>query len=125
MAENSQGKALELVAEWSKWLVSVNVVATAGCVAVLQSGVEGMPRVFLLLAIGTFALSLLVAALMLGLIPALSQRLPVQNERGQPASIYDGRLWSGLTVRVLAITQFALFLLAAACFLGWVVTKPG
>lgn len=124
MAEDSQEKALELVGEWSKWLVSVNVVAVAGCVAVLQGGVAGTSRTFLLLAIGTFTLSLLVAALLLGLLPALSERLPVRIRGEQQTTIYDGRLWKSVTVRGLAIVQFVLFLLAAASFLGWVLTGP-
>jgi hypothetical protein len=124
MSDHSQGKALDLVGDWSKWLVSVNVVATVGCVSVLQTGVAGTPRFFLLLAIGTFTLSLLTAAFLLGLIPALSQRLPVEGEGGRPGTVYDGHLWGTLTVRLLAVVQFALFLLAAASFLGWVITKP-
>lgn len=124
MAEfHSQGKALDLVGEWSKWLVGVNLAATAGCVSVLQRGIAGTPRFFLLLAIGTFTLSLLTAALLLGLIPALAQRLPVEGEGSNAGTIFDGHLWGVLTVRLLAIIQFTLFLLAAAAFLGWVITK--
>lgn len=122
MPQDSQTRALKHVADWSKWMVAVNVVATVGCVAVLQDGILGIARFFLLLAIGTFALSLMIAALLLGLLPGLIQRLPLHDERGQPASVYDGRLWGGLTVRALAVTQFALFLLAAFFFLGWVVS---
>ncbi|MFW6042696.1 MAG: hypothetical protein ACOC9C_03355 [Chloroflexota bacterium] len=122
MADHPQGRALDLVGEWSKWLVRVNLVAAAGCVAVLQGGVSGPPRAFLLLAIGTFTLSLLAAALLLGLLPGLSERLPVRSDQARRASIYDGRLWGTLTVRLLATAQFALLLLAALFFLGWVMT---
>lgn len=122
MAQDAQARALKHIAGWSKWMVGVNVVATVGCVAALQDGIFGIARFFLLLAIGAFALSLMTAALLLGLLPSLIQRMPLQDERGQPTSVYDGRLSGGFTVRALAVTQFALFLLAALFFMLWVVS---
>ncbi|HSM56005.1 MAG TPA: hypothetical protein VK879_07610 [Candidatus Sulfomarinibacteraceae bacterium] len=120
MAEHSQVKALDLVGEWSRWLVGANLVAVVGCVMALQGGVEGTARAFLLLAIGSFTFSLMAAALLLGLLPGLAERLPVRGDGARRATIYDGRLWGAFTVRLVATVQFALFLLAAAAFLGWV-----
>lgn len=124
MNEGRQQQALELVRDWSKWLVGVNLAAGAGCVAVLQSGVGGLPRIFLLAAIGCFGLALLIGAALMALMPGLVERLPVRNEEGRLVSVYEGRLWQGMRVRTLVTVQFGLFVLALIAFGGWVLTKP-
>lgn len=124
MDEGLQQKALESVRDWSKWLVGVNLAAGAGCVAVLQTGVGGVPRIFLLAAIGFFGLALLVGAGLMALLPSLMEQLPVQNSAGRLVSVYEGALWRGMRVRTLVLVQFSLFVLALIAFAGWVLTKP-
>ena len=124
MDEEMQQKALESVREWSKWLVGVNLAAGAGCVAVLQTGVGGVPRIFLLAAIGSFGLAMLVGAGLMAMLPGLMEQLPVQDEAGRPMSVYQGGLWLGMRVRTLVLVQFSLFVLALITFAGWVLTKP-
>jgi hypothetical protein len=124
MGESGQSRALEAVADWSKWLVGVNLTAAGGCVAVLQTGVAGTPRVFLLAAIGLFVLGLLAATVFLALLPGLIEQLPVQDEAGELRSIYEGHLWRAVHLRTLVLVQFGLFVLALLSFAGWVLTKP-
>ena len=124
MNEQRQQQALSSLAEWSKWLVGVKLAAAAGCVAVLQTGVAGVPRVFLLAAILFFALALLAGASLMATLPGPIERLPVQDRAGHPASIYEGALWGGMRVRTLVMIQFSLFVLALLAFAGWLLTKP-
>ena len=124
MDEGMQQKALESVRDWSKWLVGVNLAAGAGCVAVLQTGVGGVPRIFLLAAIGFFGLALLVGATLMAMLPGLMERLPVEDGAGRLVSVYQGGLWLGMHVRTLVLVQFGLFVLALITFAGWVLTKP-
>lgn len=124
MDRGTQQKALESVRDWSKWLVGVNLAAGAGCVAVLQTGVAGVPRVFLLMAVGFFAMALLVGTSLMAMLPGLMERLPVQDGAGRLVSVYHAGLWLGIRVRTLVSVQFSLFVLALLAFAAWVLTKP-
>ena len=113
MDERRQQKAPESVRDWSKWLVGVNLAAGAGCVAVLQTGVGGVLRSFLLAAIVFFGLALLGGAALMAILPCLMERLPVQDGAGRPVSVYEGRLWpGGMRVRTLVLVQCSQFVLA-------------
>jgi ABC-type Na+ efflux pump permease subunit len=124
MGESGQLRAVEAVGDWCKWLVGVNLTAAGGCVAVLQTGVGGTPRLFLLAAIGLFVVGLLSATVILALLPRLLEQLPVQDDVGQLQSIYEGQLWRAVRLRPLVVVQFVLFVLALLSFAGWVLTKP-
>jgi hypothetical protein len=124
MGESGQLRALEAVGDWSKWLVGVNLTAAGGCVAVLQTGVAGTPRLFLLGAIGLFIVGLLAATALLALLPRLIEQLPVLDDEGHLRSIYEGQLWRAVHLRMLVLAQFGLFVLALLNFAGWVLTKP-
>lgn len=124
MTEETQAKAIDVLYDWVKWLVATNLGAVVGCVIVLQGDVAGVSRFFLVLAIGSFTLSLLSAAALLGFIPSLIQRLPLQNERGVLISIYDGTIWAAVRLKVVLWAQSALFLAAVFFFMGWVVFSP-
>lgn len=124
MTEEAQAKALYVLYDWVKWLVATNLGAVAGCVIVFQGDVTGVSRFFLILAIGSFALALLAAAALLGFIPSLIQRLPLQNEHGAMVSIYDVIIWAGMRLKMVLLVQSALFLAAVFFFMGWVVFSP-
>jgi len=124
VTEEAQEKAIDILYDWIKWLVATSFGAVTGCVIALQGGVAGVSRFFLILAIGSFALSLLAAAGLLGAVPSLIQRLPLQNERGRMISIYDGKIWAGIRVKLVLGMQSALFLVAVAFFIGWVLFSP-
>lgn len=124
MDNQAQGKALEAFKDWSRWLVGVNVVAAGGCVAVLQTGVGGIARLFLMAAIGAFIAAVLVAAALLGLLPGLIQQVPVKDASGKPLNIFDLAIWSSVKLRTVAQFQFFMMVLAGLFFLGWVLLKP-
>lgn len=124
MTKEAQAKAINVLIDWVKWLVATSLGSVVGCVVVLQGGVSGISRFFLVMAIGAFTLALLTAAALLGLTPSLIQRLPLQNERGTLISIYDGTLWPGIRLKMLLWAQSALFLTAVFFFLGWVAFGP-
>lgn len=122
--EENQLKAVESLRDWSKWLIGINFAAATGCVVVLQGGVTGPPRPFLMLAIGAFALSVLSSAVLVRALASLVEELPLRGEDGDPVSIYDYSLGWGLSARGLARLQLGLLILGVVFFLLWVILKP-
>lgn len=124
MDESNQHKAIEALRDWSKWLIGVNFAAATGCVVVLQAGVKGPPRPFLLLAIAAFALSVLCSAILVRVLASLVEKLPFKdiNERG--SSIYLYKPFKLLSLKLLSWLQLFLFMLGITFFLLWVVLKP-
>lgn len=125
MTKEAQAKAIDVLFNWVKWVVATSFGAATGCVVVLQSGVGGVSRFFLILAIGSFSLSLLSAAGLLGFMPSLIQRLPLEDEGGRVISIYDATVWAGIRLKMVLWIQSAFFLTAVAFFMGWVLFGPG
>jgi hypothetical protein len=124
MDDEGQEKAIESLRDWSKSLMTLQLAAVAGCVAVLQIGVAGLPRLFLVLAIAAFALSLLTASVILGMTPTVLQRLPLRDESGRLASVYDCDVWHGVRLRTIVQLQYLFFIAAGAFFVLWVIFKP-
>lgn len=120
----NQHKAVESLRDWSKWLIGINFAAATGCVVVLQGGVKGPPRPFLMLAIGAFALSVLSSAVLVRVLATLTEALPLRSETGELRSIYGYSAGLGLSVRGLARLQLGLLILGAVFFLLWVALKP-
>ncbi|WP_290650119.1 hypothetical protein [Aquisalimonas sp.] len=121
MDKESQKAAVQTLSEWSRWLIGIDLAAAAGCVIVLQGGVGGVARVFLILAIGVFALALLCAVLLSRVLASVVEQLPLRGADGNPQSIYAYRLGWGLSVAGLAHAQLVLLVLAGLFFLGWVI----
>ncbi len=124
MDKESQRNAVDSLREWSKWLIGIDFAAATGCVVILQGGPEGAPRFFLIVAIGAFALSVLCAVLLVRVLAAVVERLPLTGDDGKPISISEYRLRSGVTIEQLAGIQFLLLVLGALFFLAWVVLRP-
>lgn len=124
MSDESQHKATELLRSWSTWLIGIDLAAATGCVVVLQGGVAGAPRFFLILAICAFAFSVLTAGLLMGMLPAVVQRFPLRDGNGRLISIYECKTWANMTLKVLAQLQYGLFALAVLAFVAWIVLKP-
>ena len=120
MNEARQQKALEALRDWSKWLIGINFGAATGCVVVLQGGVKGPPRPFLLLAIGAFAGSILCAAVLVRVLASAEERLPLPESM----SLQDLPLGGGLTLRRLSYLQLGLLALGIVFFMAWVLLKP-
>lgn len=124
MDKENQLNTIDALRDWSKWLIGIDFTAATGCVVVLQGGVKGPPRPFLMLAIGAFALSVLCSALLVRVLAALTEHLPLRDASGATKSIYDYTICCGLSIRVLARLQLTLLILGGLFFLTWVVLKP-
>ncbi len=124
MNEVYQEKALEALRDWSKWLIGLNTFAGAGCLAMLQKGGFGDLTPFLIAAIAVFALAVVAAALLIGVLAVVLQRLPLRDSGAQPGSVFDHRVWRGVRLRQLAWLQFGLFVLGIVLLLTWIMLKP-
>jgi hypothetical protein len=118
-----QEKAIEAVRDWCKWLIGLNFSSVTGCAIVVERGADAALQPFLFGAILLFALSAVVAALVLGILPSMVQRLPLHDRSGALQNIYTYHVWEGITLGRLIRLQFGLFVLAIPCFLTWVAFK--
>lgn len=116
-----QTAAVDSLREWSKWSIGLGFLSATGCVVVLQGGVPLLAQIFLVLAISAFAASVLCSILLLRVLAALVERLPVQDAQGSPGSIYQQQLLPGLTVARIAAAQLLFLMLGGASFLAWIV----
>ncbi|WP_355661782.1 hypothetical protein [Halomonas salifodinae] len=121
MSASRQKDAVESLQAWSQWVIGLGFAATTGCVLVLQGGAEGRARLFLILAITAFALSLLCALFLVRVLATLMERLPLESEDGRPRGLEDHPLGHGLTIGRLARLQSWLLALGGGFFLAWVV----
>ncbi|MGN6435597.1 MAG: hypothetical protein ACTHMM_03655 [Agriterribacter sp.] len=97
-------KAVELLSDWSKWLIGINFGAATGCTVVLKTGVSEKVSPLLFAAILFFICSLVVATLLtLILTTALHKNAGI-----------------GRFHQVLAWLQLVLFLVAIVFLLRWV-----
>lgn len=119
----SQKRSVDALLDWSKWMIGLGFAAGVGCVTVLRGGAEGWPRLFLILAITAFALSVLCAALLVRGLAALNERLPLADHAAGTRGIRDQPI-GPLTVGGLARTQLALATTGGIAFLGWVALLP-
>lgn len=124
MDDTNQHKAIESLRNWSQWLIGIDFAAATGCVVVLQGGVKGPPRPFLMLAIGAFALSVLCSTLLVLVLARLVEEVPLRSEAGQLQSIYEYATGLGVTVKTLARLQLAMLCLGGVFFIIWVILKP-
>lgn len=97
-------KAVELLSDWSKWLIGINFGAATGCTVVLKTGVSEKVSPLLFSAILFFICSLVIATLLtLILTTALHKNSGI-----------------GKTHQFLAWLQLGLFLIAIVFLLCWV-----
>jgi ABC-type Na+ efflux pump permease subunit len=118
MEKSAQLDAINALRDWSRWLIGLNTVLGGGCLTILQTGnMAGMPRLFMILAIIAFLVSVLSAILLGRTLASLVEHIPTV------ASIYQFRDDMGLSVRQLARLQLVIFLLACG-FMGiWLALK--
>lgn len=125
MDEVHQQRAIEALRDWSKWLIGLNFGTATGCIIVLQGGMKGPGKLFLIAAIISFALSVLCATFLGRLLAAAVEHLPLLDESGNIISISDYKLRRGLSVGSIARLQFALFFLGIVHLIAWVLLKAG
>jgi predicted DNA repair protein MutK len=119
-----QKKTIKSLRDWSKWLISVNFFAAAGCVIILERGASLLVQPLLVGAIVLFVLSIITSALVMGVLAVLVERLPLRDTTGATYSMYDHLVTRGISLGLLVKLQFALLVLGFLFFLAWVLVKP-
>jgi hypothetical protein len=119
-----QEQSINALQESSKWLISVNFFAAVGCLLVLERGVSLLLQPLLIFAIILFALAVITAALIMGVLPVIIEALPLYDTSGALSSIYDYRIWRGISLSLLVRLEFALLAFGALFFLAWVIARP-
>lgn len=111
-------RALELLADWSKWLVTVQIAVCTVLWNVLKQQQEQLAAWRLLLVLGwlAFALSILAASLLLAMVPhAVDSQL---RPRGAPL---EPPPRAQRLVSTLGIVQYALFAMGGVLLLAFVL----
>jgi hypothetical protein len=105
-AKEDRLKAINLLSDWSKWLIGVNFAAATGCVLVLRGDPAERVRPVLLLAIVFFSLSALCSAVFVFLLSSQVEKIAELKE---------------VKYKQLGAIQLILFAAALICLLAWVV----
>ncbi len=115
-----QEKAVNMLIDWNKWMAGLNFGAATGCIVVLENGVAGIVKSYLIGAIFCFSLSIMISSLVFILLPSIIQKLPIQGKENQKPSIYDYRPFASLPLRHIIVTQFYFFILGVIALFLWV-----
>jgi len=116
---DARGKQVQLLAEWSRWMVALE---SAVCALLWEPLKQQSAGHFpfgrgLLWAWTAFALSTLCATVLLGRLPWIVPALHSQSD-GDLATGKPGR-----ELRILAVAQHLLFLIAVLLLLGFVFRR--
>lgn len=104
--EVKKQKAVELLINWSKWLISINFLAATGCIIGLKAAGDAVEKtgVYFFLAILAFSLSVICSTRFVFLM----------SQRGlQKTDTTSKHMW-------LAKLQWILFTLGLVCVLIWI-----
>jgi hypothetical protein len=119
-----QEKAIASLSDWAKWVASLNFGAAAGCVLILQRVTRLDLKVLPIVTVFFFALSMLIAVIVLSTFPSLIQRLPLQDGSGNPRSIYHYEIRPGLPLELLVRLQLSTFVVALTLLIWWMALRP-
>jgi hypothetical protein len=74
VTEMNREKAKELLTNWSKWLITINMFAATGCIVGLKTAGETIPKVgiYFFAAVVSFGLSIVCATLFVFLMARLT-----------------------------------------------------
>ena len=119
MDADARAKQLELLAEWSRWMVALE---SAVCALLWEPLKQQSAAQFpfgrgLLWAWTAFALSVICATVLLGRLPWLTPAL-LQPPSGEPLPRRSRR-----ELLMLALAQHALFLIAVLLLVGFVLRR--
>jgi hypothetical protein len=106
-----QEMSLAAFAEWSRWLIGVDVLGSAGCITVLKLGMDASQKGRVVTAVMSFLGSLALAAV-LGLLSAAHTAFPY--------AYMKCRTWCYILGIVLAVAQFLLLAAGAWYLIDWV-----
>jgi len=124
MDEASQKDTIEALSDWSKWLIGIGFTAGAGCVVIFREAAVGPARLFLILAICAFALSVLISMFLRHALALTIERLPLADAGRERKSVYDHPAGGWLSIGHLARAQLGTIVLGVLFFLAWVVLLP-
>lgn len=124
MNETSQKNAIDALDDWSKWVIGIGFAAGVGCVVIFLEAADGLPRIFLILAISAFALSMLSAVFLRHALALTVERLPLAGAEGQQNSVYDHLTSGRISIGHLARAQLSTIVLGALFFMAWVILLP-
>lgn len=115
-----QEKAINMLIDWNKWLAGLNFGAATGCIVVLENGVGPLVKVYLVLAIFCFAISLILSSLVFVSLPSIMQRLPLQNKNNPKHNIFDYKPFFSIPLRFMVSAQFIAFIIGILSLFTWV-----
>jgi hypothetical protein len=105
--KNNTDKTNELLTNWSKWLITINMFAATGCIVGLKTAGEGTAKTgkFFFAAIGSFSFSIVCATLFVFLL--------AQHNLYNSNNTITKFIW-------LAKLQWILFILGLIFVLIWI-----
>jgi hypothetical protein len=123
MDNDSQKQAMDWLRDWSKWLITINFAAAAGCSFVVKGDVAGLSLVLLASAISAFACSALCAATLVGAAPRIVERLAPNKDHHERRSVLEQKVLGRMSLKCIARLQLGLLAFGGVCFIGWVIAK--
>jgi hypothetical protein len=123
MDNDNQRQTIDWLRDWSKWLITINFAAAAGCTFVVKEGAAGLPLVLLALAISAFACSTLCAATLVGAAAQIVERLTPNENHHERRSVLEQKVLGRMSLRWVARLQLGFLALGGVCFIGWVIAK--
>jgi hypothetical protein len=117
---DAQLEAVKLIADWAKWLVTIETAGLAVIGGVLKAGDNALPisaRVCLTMAVSSFVVSIAAAAFFLLSLPEITERL----------SGGHGSVWLredsviGIRLQTLAIVESLFFGVGVVAFAGMIL----
>ena len=118
-------EAVKFVADWSKWLASIQtaVVTLVGYTSIKGSIYMSGPiqLTLVIAAMISFFISLFCASFILFALPGIIQRLPPPgNQDVLTMGTYNGK---GIRLSTFCVGQFIFFVLGVALLISWSATQ--
>jgi hypothetical protein len=116
-------ESLKLIADWAKWLITIETGAIAIIGGVIKGETASSPsiRAFATGAIGSFVISISAAALLLLTLPDIAQNLRPQVDVWLTSDTVVGRVFH-LTTQDIAVLESFFFGIGILCFAGLILT---
>lgn len=110
---NTQTEALKALADWSKWLISIETALSALLIAILEGKITLTQNndEFLCGALFAFVLSILAATMLLGAIPPSLESVPIFRQNTKYPDFYAYKCLGVISLRSLAGIEHIQFLL--------------
>ncbi|MBA3724304.1 MAG: hypothetical protein H0W89_05475 [Candidatus Levybacteria bacterium] len=115
-----QEKAVNMLIDWNKWMAGLTFGAATGCIVVLENGVGPLVKMYLVIAIFCFALTLILSSLVFTLLPSIMQQLPLVSKTNPKHNIYDYKPFASIPLRHFITAQFLIFIAGTISLFIWV-----